>query len=179
MILLGFLALLGSCTTVVRSAQPPTPANGCAMQLQTAAFEWFYAMPGATLDYSSASLSTFLGALCSIPYNDVTNALNSSDATAFAPNFRLAASVLSPYPDTFGAWVPPSTYAPGPWAWRGTIGSGRDLETLNIVRDYATAVCRNLPVAYLLNANIDSLHLSPVMYKLTGSGKQSATIYSG
>ena len=172
---LSLFALLGSIS--VQAAPPRMLSNGCATQLQIAAFEWFYAIPGASLNYSSSSLSTFMNALCQIPYNGVTNALLFSNTTLFEDNFRLAASVLSPNPDPFGTWVPPEPYVPGPWTWSGSIDL--ELETFNIVRDYATAVCRNLPVAYLLNANIDSLHLSPVLAKLTGSGIQSANIYNG
>ena len=32
--------------------------------------------------------------------------------------------------------------------------------------------CRNLPVAYLINTNFDTLQYSPVMAKLTGTGIQ-------
>ena len=167
---LGIVSLFGSAVSVA-----PTLTNGCATQLGIAAFEWFYSIPGSSLNYSSASLSVFTNALCQIPYNNVTNALVLSDG--FDVNFRIAASVLSPDPTPFGTWVPPLMYTQGPWIWSGEIGN--DLETFNIVRDYATAVCRNLPVAYLLNANIDSLHLSPVLAKLTGNGIQSANIYNG
>ena len=177
--MLGYVANVANVMHVVKATAITTTSNGCASQLEIAAFEWFYSIPGASLDYSAASLATFLNATCQIPYNVATNSLVTSgnNINAFEKNFRLAASVLSPSSAPFGAWVPPLTFAPGPWKWTGDIGG--DLETFNIVRDYATAVCRNLPVAYLLNANIDSLYLSPVLAKLTGTGIQSANIYNG
>ena len=172
----GLLALLSSSSSTY-AALTSTLTNGCASQLETAAFEWFYTIPGASLNYASTSLSTFLLSICRIPYDDVTNALFIEDnATAY--DFRIAASVLSPSPDAYGTWVPTHSFAPGPWTW--TAGDNVPVDTTyHIVRDFATAVCRNNPVAYLLNANIDSLHLSPVLAKLTGNGVQSANIYNG
>ena len=158
----------------VQLTTPPS-VNGCATQLQIAAFEWFYSIQGSSLDYSSRSLATFMDSLCNIPYNNVTNALNVNYTTD--TDYRIAASVLSPESALYGAWVPPNSFISSPDTLNYLIAA--ESTTPNIVKDFATAVCRNLPVAYLLNANIDSLHLSPVLAKLTGSGIQSSNVYNG
>jgi hypothetical protein len=153
------LPLLLSAFAAFAHAQTST----CATQLQLAAFEWFYAIPGASLTSASTSLNKFLGATCSIPFNTLTNELYANNSVA---NYTLAASVLVS-PD-YGTWTSSNasaSYTPGV--------TPSDSTSLNIVQDYATAVCRGLPVAYLLNANLDYLDQSPVLYKLTGNGVQS------
>lgn len=183
-----WLALVANAANAANITNVKPANSGCAQQLSIAAFEWFYAIPFATLDFSSASLNTFKKSLCSLPFNSRTNKLiqytniissnisSNIDIVDISNFYNVAASVLSPTPGMYGTWAFPGGYVAPIGA---SVSFSDDSTTWNIVQDFATAICRQLPVAYLINANFDHIQQSPVMDKLTGNGIQSANIYTG
>ena len=84
---------------------------------ELASFEWFYTLPGTTpgvnpsLAFSYQSLQTLLKAVCSLPYNPLTNAiLPFVKGTPAEAAFSLSASVLYNEADggVFGSWAFPA-----------------------------------------------------------------------